>query len=202
MRVETKIDVGGAQRKLAEAVRPFRDLTQPLRKIGLYNERQARGRLNARTRRWHDHTGALAKSIHSDVEPDAVVSGTNLPYARIQQDGGIVLPKNKSERLWIPVPDWLAKQKLWPRDFGKGQLKRALVTDVKIGNTTIAGPIWALVAADAIEMKHDIVRSPSGRVRRKRGALTASKVRGLTRAANRFGKILQSERRRRKRRTS
>lgn len=45
-------------------------------------------------------TGTLRRSILSDVTADIGKVGTNLPYARIREFGGTILPKNKKMLAW------------------------------------------------------------------------------------------------------
>lgn len=50
----------------------------------------------------HD-TGALLSSIHSRVEGDSAIVGTNRAYARFQQEGGTIRAKNPAGNLYIPA---------------------------------------------------------------------------------------------------
>jgi len=46
-------------------------------------------------------TGDLMRSIIYSVDGEKIIIGSNLPYAKIQHEGGIITPKNKN---WLTIP--------------------------------------------------------------------------------------------------
>ena len=67
-------------------------------------------------------TGNLAGSFKATFvdTPKGVSAGalSDLPYARIQNEGGTILPKGKM----LAVPVTPKAEKLWPRDWGENKL--------------------------------------------------------------------------------
>lgn len=104
----------------------------------------ARRRLDSRNIRDRVTSGRLAKSINVLVLADTAVSlGTNLKYARVQNEGH---PNLRSSRpnglLAIPATPQLKRAGVWPRDVaglkfiplkGKGALKGMLVYEGTAG---------------------------------------------------------------------
>lgn len=70
-------------------------------------------------------TGALARSFRKRVRVTRrsinIAAVSDLVYARIQDKGGIILPRTV-KRLAIPLTSWASKR--WPRDVPRGTLFR------------------------------------------------------------------------------
>lgn len=115
------------------ALVPSRLLSVGIR-AGLRAEVKARRRLSARRATIQNRvtTGKLAASIHSEATaiPDGfrIDTGSNLIYARIQQEGGIVKPKPPLKLLAIPANKAVARSGLMPRDFSRGSLRFVPIT--------------------------------------------------------------------------
>lgn len=45
-------------------------------------------------------TGTLRRSLLMDIKPDKGKVGSNLPYAKIQEFGGTIVPKKKKLLMW------------------------------------------------------------------------------------------------------
>jgi phage gpG-like protein len=95
------------------------------RRIGLGAETKARRRLSERQIADRVSSGRLAASIHSELSLDRnglVISvGTNLIYARIQQEGGVIRPVTV-KLVVIPTTKELRRSGVWPRDLPRGYL--------------------------------------------------------------------------------
>lgn len=116
------VDDKKVRRWFEEASKAGRSLRVPMGRIGLFVARNAKRRLRARRKRKFPMSGMLAKSIHHVLDGEsAVLVGSNLPYAKIQQLGGIITPK-RVKALTIPMQPYLARSRMWPRDFPKGVL--------------------------------------------------------------------------------
>lgn len=102
----------GLRRKAARALRLFSDLTPEMQQVGAFVIKEAQANLKAR--RSKVSNGRLAKSLQAKPYRMAVTIGSVLPYARIQQEGGVVRPR-KRKRLAIPLQDDLAKKHVWPK---------------------------------------------------------------------------------------
>lgn len=57
-------------------------------------------------------TGTLRRSILTDVSETQGKVGTNLPYARIREYGGTILPKNKPRLAWQKNWKWIFAKKV------------------------------------------------------------------------------------------
>lgn len=88
------------------------------RQMGVRLINRANSRIESR-RKGEVITGNLGNSLSFVELPNGGEVGTNLVYARIQQEGGTILPKT-ADNLAIPVPQALKRDKRWPRDFAKG----------------------------------------------------------------------------------
>lgn len=162
------------------AVNRLGDLSRPLGQIGQFGLRQSRERLRNRIQHPTRSTGHLLKSGHSDVSDSAATVGFSAIYARIQQLGGVVTPKGHPY-LSIPVPDWLAKQGKWPREWPRGSLKYVRRAQINLFGSTWYGP--ALVANnESLAERRDTAKGRtlrkhtlrSKRDRKKYGKLTAA----------------------------
>lgn len=147
--LKISVDTRGNQAAFEGLSARVLDLKDPLQAVGDYGALQAQQRLSDRPAEWHPHTGELGRSITATVTLRAgsqeVEVGSDLVYARIQQEGGTVRPV-RGKYLALPIPDFLAKQGTLARNFpGKLKFKRAV--QIKIGTRAWRGP--ALVAPGA-----------------------------------------------------
>lgn len=110
----------------------------PLGRIGLYGRRDAQQRLRARTKSWGPHSGRLSKSIAIMLGEDFVAWGSNLVYARKQQEGGRIDPKGVY--LAIPAQAHLRRRGVWPRDLPRDSMRFHPATEIKIGKHSWIGP--------------------------------------------------------------
>jgi phage gpG-like protein len=102
----------GLRRKAERALRLFQDLTPEMQNVGKFVINEGRANLKARGSRISN--GRLAKSLQAAAYKRSVTIGSVLPYARIQQEGGVVRPR-KRKRLAIPLQLDLAKKHVWPK---------------------------------------------------------------------------------------
>lgn len=166
-----KADATLGKRKLAAVVKKFtpEQLARPFRQIGLKASSEMRARLNERTRDWGNHTGMLARSINETYEPEgpSVVSKTNTVYARKQEEGGDIYPKDGGTYLAIPANDALRRSGKMPRDFARGELEFTRVALIDIHGHQWWGPAF-LKAETESEFKRRKERQTKERARRKK----------------------------------
>lgn len=172
--VSLTIDVSGALRKLDAAGQRVGNMAKPARQIGLYAASEARKRLNERPRNWGNHTGQLARSIHStfDESTGTIRIGTNLIYARVQEIGGEIRPKKKY--LAIPVDDSLRRSGKWPRDFGKGELQFVRKALIQIHGREWWGP--ALVTPENEKQRERTKQRKANERKRRKKRLRGSVI--------------------------
>lgn len=112
--VQFKITVNDLvlRRKFQRAVRKFSDLRPEMDQVGRWLVRDARKRLESRKSKVS--IGRLAKSLTHKAYKKAVTITSVLPYARVQQQGGTILPR-RVKHLAIPMKTDLARTHTWPK---------------------------------------------------------------------------------------
>lgn len=128
-----------------------RNARAPLGRTGLFVRREAQRTLRARKHDWGPSTSKLSKSLAMEVGPNYVVVGSNLVYARIQQEGGVVTPRGH-KYLALPVLGHLRRGGVWPKDLPRESMKFVPNAAIKIGSHSWVGP--ALVRAADTEVEH------------------------------------------------
>lgn len=128
-------------RKLFAALRPTRLLRGVLMRTILFVRRQARDRLERRTRTWMPlGRRRLGASLTVQADDTSAVTGSALQYARIQQTGGFITPKGGRKYLALPAQGHLARNGVWPRDLGKDHVRFVPNAEIKIGSHSWIGP--------------------------------------------------------------
>lgn len=107
------------RRRCERASRAFSDLKPEMEKVGKWLVEDARGRIAARSS--PDSKGRLGKSLAFRAYKAAVTIFSFLPYARIQQEGGTVLPR-KRKMLAIPLRPDLRRLGMWPKHWKRDRL--------------------------------------------------------------------------------
>lgn len=128
-----------------------RNTRVPLGRTGLFVRREAQRALRSRKHDWGPSTSRLSKSLAMEVGPNYVVVGSNLIYARIQQEGGVVTPRGH-KYLALPVLGHLRRGGVWPRDLPEGSMRFVPNAAIKTGSHAWTGP--ALVRAADTEVEH------------------------------------------------
>lgn len=125
--------------------RGLRDTRPLVGRIGLFGLRHSNERLRNRIQNPERSKNELLRSGHTVIDsPTKTTLSYNTPYARIQMLGGEIRAKGHPY-LAMPVPDWLAKARTWPRDWAKGELKFVRRVQINFLGSTWYGP--ALVKA-------------------------------------------------------
>lgn len=124
-----KLRIDGNPDFFAKMAQNADDLKDALGAIGVHMAQTAMRRIRQRpTYRSPLKPGASLSTnaiTVTDLSPTRVEIGTNLPYARIQQEGGEVFPKGKA--LAIPMKDSLIAQDRWPRDIDPDRTKLVFI---------------------------------------------------------------------------
>lgn len=115
-----------------------------LGRLALFILRYARQLLRQRVEDWGKRSGRLSRSLTMHLDDMSVRIGSNLKYARIQQEGGVVKP-NGHKYLALPVLPELRRSGVYPRDLPRDSMKFA-IADIRIGFYRWRGP--ALVRAE------------------------------------------------------
>ena len=125
IRFNIQVDAQPLIKRARELTATLKQVQRPTREIALRLLDNGRGRLQARPPGKYPpvRTGLLARSLYArPTTATEVVVASQFPYARIQQQGGIVLPTH-GKCLAIPLTAALKRAGTWPRDWPRGALK-------------------------------------------------------------------------------
>jgi hypothetical protein len=138
LRFNIKVEAAGLIKRAQELSASMKNVQRPTREIALRLIDRGRERLQARPPGKYPpvRTGLLARSLYARPETaTGVVVASQFPYARIQQQGGIVLPTH-GKCLAIPMTTALKRAGTWPRDWPRGAL-----TFIYIGTGNVVGKL-------------------------------------------------------------
>jgi phage gpG-like protein len=108
------------KRKFRRAIKQFSSFQDELAKVGDWLIDDARKRLAARNSKWG--RGRLARSLRRVAHRFVVTIYSHLPYARIQQEGGVVKSRRAGGMLAIPLREKEGRSHTWPRMWKTGRL--------------------------------------------------------------------------------
>jgi len=161
--MKIRFDWRGFTEALRRKQTALADLRPQMAAVGAWLIGDARKRLAARASR--TSTGRLGKSLQAKAFRNSVTIGSTLPYAGIQQRGGVVHPR-KRKMLAIPLQEDLRARHVWPKQIPPEQLYRVGSTLMFIRKRRYhnqprgeAVPGWRLVKQAKIKARPYLVKS-------------------------------------------
>jgi hypothetical protein len=143
------------KRKFLRAVKQFSSFKPEMEKTGDWLLEDARKRLAQRKSKWP--TGRLGKSLVRKAFKFAATIISSRPYARIQQEGGVVRSKRPGGMLAIPLREKEGRSHTWPKMWTRKDGSNPLFVLRDGGKAFLA----------VREKQYDTVTSKTGKQRRK-----------------------------------
>lgn len=117
IRLSATVDTGDLRQYLSTLRRATPAILEAaIRSVAL--ELEGRLKRSGQQRLAKDPTGDLVRSVRAEAAGGTYRVATDRPYARIQDQGGTILPK-RGKYLSVPVEQPKSLRGKWPRDYGR-----------------------------------------------------------------------------------